>query len=125
MSMPAMLRRRAASTALATLTAAAVLASCTNNPWWRRPTTTTRPRVTTTLTTVPGPGGGEVSRSADPVVVTGSQVSGLNGAQPGRVVAFRAEGGSWAQIPVQVDERLETGFHQIYNLGPTGRIALW
>ena len=45
-----------------------------------------------------------LARPDDPVVITGAGVPVLNGAPPGRVVAF-AWSGSWQQIPVQVDER--------------------
>ena len=108
---------------MAILVAGALLASCTNDPpWWARRTTTTR---ATTPTTDGPPPTGALSRDADAVVVTGAQLGGLSGAQPGRVVAFRAEGGSWAQIPVQVDERVDTTFSQIYGLNAGGRIAAW
>jgi hypothetical protein len=43
-------------------------------------------------------------READPVVLDGSQVPALLGADPGKVVAFSFDGG-WRQVPVQVDER--------------------
>ena len=105
-------RTRRAVFALAIVAAGAVLASCTNNPpWWVRRTTTTRPTTPTT-----GPSAGEVSRDADPVVVTGAQVGSLIGAQPGRLVAFRASGGKWVQVPVQVDEKKATTMAAVYNL---------
>jgi hypothetical protein len=43
-------------------------------------------------------------RESDPVVLDGSDVPALLGAEPGRVVAFSFDGG-WHQVPVQVDER--------------------
>jgi hypothetical protein len=126
MAMSFMPRSRAALTAVATLTVGTILVGCTTNPpWWVRRTTTTRSTTTRPTTPTTGPSTGEVGRDADGVVVTGSQVGSLNGAQPGRVVAFRAEAGSWVQIPVQVDERVDTTFHQIYGLPAGGRIAAW
>ncbi len=49
--------------------------------------------------------GSNLQRSSDPVVLTGSQVPGLEGADPQHVVAFSHNGSTWHQIPVQVDER--------------------
>jgi hypothetical protein len=43
-------------------------------------------------------------RDADPVVLTGADVPGLEGVEPGSIVAFKYDG-RWRQIPVQVDER--------------------
>jgi hypothetical protein len=57
-----------------------------------------------------------LQRPIDPVVLTGAQASGLVGAQPGRIVAFRASSQGWTQVPVQVDERKATTMQAIYNL---------
>lgn len=50
-----------------------------------------------------------LARPDAPVVLTGAQLPGLTGADPGRLVAFRhTTAGSvstWTQIPVQVDQR--------------------
>jgi hypothetical protein len=43
-------------------------------------------------------------RDADPVVLTGADVPGLEGVEPGSIVAFKYDR-RWRQIPVQVDER--------------------
>ena len=51
-----------------------------------------------------------VSRSEDPVVVTGRALRPLFGVAPGRVAAFRREAGAWVPIPVQVDERAVVDF---------------
>jgi len=49
--------------------------------------------------------GSNLQRFSDPVVLTGAQVPGLEGADPQHVVAFSHDGSTWHQIPVQVDER--------------------
>jgi hypothetical protein len=74
--------------------------------------------VTAAACSGPGPGGGgsTLNRPADPVVLTGAQAPGLQGIAPGRLVAFRASGGRWAQLPVQVDERRATTMAAVYNL---------
>jgi hypothetical protein len=59
-----------------------------------------------------------LERPIDPVVLTGAQAPGLIGAEPNRVVAFRASSQGWAQLPVQVDERRTTTIAAIYNLPP-------
>lgn len=55
-----------------------------------------------------------VARSTSPVVLTGAELPGLVGQQPGSIVAFRYSplGGTptWTQIPVQVDERKVVDF---------------
>src|SRR6266508_1580745 len=70
----------------------------------------------------PDPVRSTLDRPVDPVVVTGSQVSALVGAQPNRIVAFRASSSGWTQIPVQVDERLATTVQAAYNL-PAGQFG--
>lgn len=65
------------------------------------------------------PGGSTLNRPADPVVLKGAQLPSLAGTAPGRVVAFAAASGSWAQVPVQVDERKDTTMAAIYNLPTT------
>ncbi len=55
-----------------------------------------------------------LERPMDPVVLTGGDVSSLNGIAPGNLVAFRYQG-TWEQIPVQVDERAVVDFEEIYN----------
>jgi hypothetical protein len=70
----------------------------------------------------PDPVRSTLARPADPVVVTGAQVSALAGAMPNRIVAFRASSAGWTQIPVQVDERLDTTVQAIYNL-PAGQFG--
>jgi hypothetical protein len=68
----------------------------------------------------PDPVRSTLGRPVDPVVVTGAQVTALTGAAPDRVVAFRASSapsaGGWTQIPVQVDERLDTTVQAAYDL---------
>jgi hypothetical protein len=70
----------------------------------------------------PDPVRSTLDRAADPVVVTGAQVSALVGAQPSRIVAFKASSAGWTQIPVQVDERLSTTVQAAYNL-PAGQFG--
>jgi hypothetical protein len=57
-----------------------------------------------------------VVRPADPVVVRGADVARLTGVPAGRVVGFRASSDGWTQIPVQVDERLDTTMADVYDL---------
>jgi len=59
-------------------------------------------------------GAATLDRPADPVVLTGADVSALLGAAPGDIVAFRYDSG-WVQIPVQVDERAVVDFADIYD----------
>lgn len=49
--------------------------------------------------------GSTLDRFSDPVVITGAEVPGLQGAAPHHIVAFSHDGTAWHQIPVQVDER--------------------
>jgi hypothetical protein len=64
---------------------------------------------------VPGPTS-NLSRSADPVVMTGADAPSLVGTAPGEIVAFRhtADDG-WDQVPVQVDERAVVNFGTAYH----------
>ncbi len=55
-----------------------------------------------------------LNRPADPVVLTGAEVSSFLGTAPGDIVAFRFSG-TWEQVPVQVDERDSMTFDRIYN----------
>ena len=63
-------------------------------------------------------------RPEDPVVLTGSQVPRLVGAQPGAVVAFRWLNDRWEQVPVQVDERALVDLGRVYNSTPAGVTTL-
>lgn len=57
---------------------------------------------------------GPAGREADPVVVTGTDVPALLGAEPGRIVAFAYDSG-WHQVPVQVDERAMIDYAAVRN----------
>jgi hypothetical protein len=59
--------------------------------------------------------GASLWRPADPVVMTGSQLPKLVGADPTRVVAFAYDGSRFVPIPVQVDQRDLVNPGQIYN----------
>ena len=61
--------------------------------------------------------GAPSDRGNDPVVIKGSDVSGLNGIAPGKIVAFKYDGG-WQQVPVQVDERKVISVSQLYPSNP-------
>ena len=63
------------------------------------------------------------SRAFEPVVVSGEAVAPLEGATPGRVAAFRYEGGGWVPVPVQVDEREEVDLAWVYNGRDDGRCS--
>lgn len=52
-------------------------------------------------------------RASDPVVLKGSALPKLNGADPGRVVAYKWNG-SWVQVPVQIDERHVVSARSLY-----------
>ncbi len=56
-------------------------------------------------------------RPADPVVVTGEDLTPLLGFDPDTLAAYRLseETGEWERIPLQVDERHETEYREIYN----------
>ncbi len=58
-------------------------------------------------------------RPEDPVVLRGSDLPRLAGAEPGRVVAFRWAGSSWDQVPVQVDERKVIDVRTLYPASGT------
>jgi hypothetical protein len=78
-----------------------------------------------------------LDRPDDPVVVTGAKLTPLFGVAPDRVAAFRRSGGSWQQVPVQVDERARIDFGReptsngqpgtegtVYGTTPIGRRVL-
>ena len=76
----------------------------------------------TLVACTPGAGNGStINRPADPVVLTGAQAPALSGVAPNRLVAFRATRGSWAQVPVQVDERKATNMATVYNMPTSTR----
>lgn len=56
-----------------------------------------------------------LERPDDPVVLSGAALSSLAGKAPDTIVAFRFAAGAWAQIPVQVDERAEVDYYDVYN----------
>jgi len=62
-------------------------------------------------------GANGLSRPSDPVVLRGSSLTPLQGMAPGDLVAFRysASGGTWTQVPVQVDERGGYTVQKCYN----------
>jgi hypothetical protein len=55
-----------------------------------------------------------LNRPSDPVVLTGAQLPALSSVAAGDVVAFRWVDG-WDQVPVQVDERKDVNFTNVYN----------
>ena len=58
-------------------------------------------------------------RDADPVVMLGSQLPGLQGLAVDRIVGFRFIG-DWQQIPIQIDERKHVDFGVVYHQSPCG-----
>jgi hypothetical protein len=66
---------------------------------------------------------GGIDRPADPVVLTGGDLSGLMGKSPADIVGFAYDSG-WAQIPIQLDERAVVDFGTIYNSDTTGYTVL-
>lgn len=65
-------------------------------------------------TGVGGKGASTLDRKFDPVVLAGDSLALLVGKEPGKVVAF-SYNGAWIQIPVQVDERAEVDYYNLYN----------
>ncbi len=63
-------------------------------------------------------------RPADPVVITGADVPRLQGAAPGKVLAFHYLNGVWTQVPVQVDERAVLDLAKPKNATPVGHTFL-
>jgi hypothetical protein len=55
-----------------------------------------------------------LNRPADPVVLRGAQLPSLSSVAAGDVLAFRWVNG-WDQVPVQVDERKDVNFTNVYN----------
>ena len=53
-------------------------------------------------------------RSGDAVVLKGSEIARLLGADPARLVGFSFRNGRWSQIPVQVDERHTVDVRSLY-----------
>ncbi len=64
-----------------------------------------------------------LTRDADPVVLSGQELSTLLGIEIDRIVAFSFEG-NWVQIPLQIDERKIVDFGLVYNTGPIGLTTL-
>ncbi len=65
------------------------------------------------------PSGNGLGRDGEPVVLTGADLPGFAGVEPGLLVAFRCEG-AWEQVPLQVDERAVLDFGSIYGWDPSG-----
>jgi hypothetical protein len=63
------------------------------------------------------------NRPADPVVLRGAEVPRLTGVAPGDIVAFRYWGGTWQQVPVQVDERASVDLGRVYDAAPSGVVV--
>jgi len=66
-------------------------------------------------------GAAPADRADDPVVLKGSQVAGLEGIAPNRIVAFKWNG-AWEQVPVQVDERHVVSVRNLYPADPPGYV---
>ena len=56
-----------------------------------------------------------LTRAADPVVLTGSQLPTLVAGSKTTIVGFRWNGAAWQQLPIQIDERAIKNFSTIYN----------
>jgi hypothetical protein len=65
-----------------------------------------------------------VPYAADPAVFTAASVPAFVGKAPSALVAFAYRAGAWAQIPVQVDERVTVDLGKIYNQAATGATVL-
>jgi hypothetical protein len=65
-----------------------------------------------------------LTRPIDPVVVTGAQVPGLQGAVPGQLVGFRwVLDVGWQQVPVQVDEKKNVDLGVAYHKAANGVVV--
>lgn len=65
-----------------------------------------------------------LTRTDEPVVVTGAQLAPLDGVPVGEVVAFRwTKAGGWSQVPVQVDERRDVDLGSVYGTAPSGVVV--
>ncbi len=74
----------------------------------------------------PSAAAGIDGRERDPVVLTGADISGLNGIEPGDLTAYRRGDNGWKQIPVQVDERHDVNLRTLYPSSPPGgQGAVW
>lgn len=60
----------------------------------------------------------EIKRSSEAVIMTGEQIEAMIGVPPNDIVGFRRQGGTWTQIPVQVDERDSVDGETIYGHTP-------
>ena len=72
--------------------------------------------VATATACEPDPVRSTLDRVADPVVVRGADIPRRIAVPADAVVAFRASSDGWTQIPVQVDERLDTTMADVYDL---------
>ena len=70
--------------------------------------------VATTITAAPA-GAAPLNRPADPVVLTGAQLTKLVGVPPAQIIGFAATTTGWRQIPIQVDERAMLNLGAVYN----------
>ncbi len=75
--------------------------------------------VALTVGAAPPAGAVALARDHAPVVLTGAELSGLLGADPSSIVAFRFDAG-WQPVPVQVDERADVDWGTIYGIEPQG-----
>jgi hypothetical protein len=64
-----------------------------------------------------------LNRPKDPVVLNGSSLTPLVGADVGKIVGFRYVGG-WQQIPIQIDERDVVDLAKPYNASAKGVAVL-
>jgi hypothetical protein len=71
--------------------------------------------VATTVVGTAAAGAASLSRPADPVVLTGAQLSKLATATPAQILGFAWTGTAWKQIPVQVDERALVNLGSVYH----------
>ena len=62
-------------------------------------------------------------RAGDPVVLKGSAISGMLGADPAQIAGFRWDAGGWTQVPVQVDERHTINVRQLYPDAANGYVG--
>lgn len=67
--------------------------------------------------------GATITRTDDPVVLTGANTPNLIGADPQHVVGFAWNGSTWNQVPVQVDERDLVNPNAILHLTGTAKLS--
>lgn len=68
-------------------------------------------------------GAAPADRAGDPVVLKGSELAGVNGVIPKKILGFKWVG-KWVQIPIQIDERHVVSARELYPELATSKYVL-